>query len=110
MNETPPLPQPSGATCANCGAAQNANAPYCTNCGAPMQAATPSGSLSSASKIIMSIALGFGALMFGAVGACFVFLGGIEGGTMDWTYLLFVGVPVVAAIACIWGIFRVQRK
>lgn len=110
MNETPPLPQPGGATYANCGAAQNANTPYCTNCGAPMRAAT-SGTLSSASKIIISIALGFGALMFGAVGACFVFLGGIEGGNrFDPTILLFVGVPTLLALACIWGIFRVQRK
>lgn len=109
MNETPPLPQPSGATCPNCGAAQSASVPYCTHCGAPMGTATP-GTLSSASKTIISIALGFGALMFGAVGACFVFLGGIEGGSMDWTFLLFVGVPVLAALACIWGIFKVQSK
>ena len=110
MNETnSPLPQPSGATCPNCGAAQSATAPYCTNCGAPLRAATASG-LSTGSKIGLSIALGFGALMFGAVGACFVFLGGIEGGTMDWTFLLFVGIPALLALACIWGIFRVQRK
>lgn len=110
MNEpNPPLPQPSGATCPNCGAAQSASAPYCTNCGAPLQTVAP-GSLSRSSKVIISIALGFGALMFGAVGGCFVLLGGIEGGSMDWTFLLFVGVPILAALACIWGIFKVQSK
>ncbi len=74
-----------------------------------MSAATPS-HLSSRSKLIISIALGFGALMFGAVGGCFVLLGGIETGSFSWFSLVFVGVPVLAALACIWGIFKIQRK
>ncbi len=110
MNEPiSPLPQPSGATCPNCGAAQDASVLYCSNCGAPMSAATPS-HLSSSSKLIISIALGFGALMFGAVGGCFVLLGGIDGSSFSLLGLLFVGVPVLAALACIWGIFKIQRK
>lgn len=110
MNETnSPLPQPSGATCPNCGAAQSAGTLYCSNCGAPMSAKTPS-SMSSSSKLIVSLALGFGALMFGAVGGCFVFLGGVQGGPFDPMFLLFVGVPALLALACLWGIFRVQRR
>ena len=111
MNEnTPPLPQPSGATCPNCGAAQDDKAPFCTHCGAPLQAATPS-KLSSGSKLALSLSLGCGALVFGAVGGCFAFLGRIEGGnSFDPAILLFVGVPALLALACIWGIFKIQRK
>ena len=108
MNETSsPLPPPSGASCPNCGAAQSAGATYCTNCGAPLKVAPAS--LSRTSKIIFSIALGFGALMFGAVGACFVWLGG---GAESFTsaFALFVIVPALAALACLWGIFFIQRK
>ena len=107
---TPPLPQPSGATCPNCGAAQEAKAPFCTNCGALLQAATPSSSLSSVSKMWLSAGLGCGALLFGAVGGCFAFLGRIEGGSYDPTFLLFIGVPFLLVIACIWGIFKIQRQ
>lgn len=110
MKETnSPLPQPSGATCPNCGAAQSTSALYCSNCGAPMSAATPS-HLSSSSKLIVSLALGFGALMFGAVGGCFVFLGGFDTSNITLLGLLFVGVPFLAALACIWSIFKIQRK
>ena len=109
MNENSPLPQPSGATCPNCGAAQNAGVPYCANCGAPMRAATPS-YLSSSSKTLISLALGFGALMFGAIGGCFVFLGGLDTSTFNLWGLVLVGVPILLALACIWGIFKVRRK
>lgn len=109
MNENSPLPQPSAATCPNCGAAQSASAIYCSECGTPMSAATP-GYLSSSSKLIISLALGFGALMFGAVGGCFVLLGGVDSGNISLPGLLLVGVPVLLALACLWGIFKVQRK
>lgn len=110
MNESNfPLPQPGGTTCSNCGAAQDASAPYCTNCGAPMSANAPS-SMSSSSKLIVSFALGFGALLFGAVGGCFVFLGGFDSSSINLLELLLVGAPLLAALACIWGIFKIQRK
>ena len=111
MNETnSPLPQPSGATCPNCGAPQSASAAICSNCGAPLRAATPPGGLSRATKIIASIALAFGALLFGAFGGCIMLIGGIEGGSMDATLLLLIVVPALLAVACIWGIFRIQRQ
>lgn len=108
MNEnTPPLPQPSGATCPNCGTAQSASALYCSNCGAPMNAATPPGSLSQTSKTIASIALGCGALMFGAIGGCFALMGAGEGlGAIS----LLIAIPALAALACLVGIFLVVRK
>ena len=101
-----PLPQPSGATCPNCGAAQSASASYCTNCGAPLNLGSGN-SLSPASKIIVSLALGFGALLFGAFGACFALLG--SEGDLNWTLALFIALPALAAIACIWGIFKVNN-
>ena len=110
MNEISPLPQPGGATCPNCGAAQNAGAPYCTNCGAEMRVPTPS-SLSKSSATILTIVLALGALMFGAIGGCFVLVSRVGGGGgFNLTLALFIGVPLLAALACIWGIFRVQSK
>lgn len=107
MNETnSPLPPSGGAICPNCGATQNAGAPYCTSCGAELRPATP-GPYSQSSKIIVSIALGFGALLFGAIGGCFALLGG---GGFELAFAPFIIVPALAAIGCIWGIFRVLRK
>ena len=107
MNDPAPLPQPSGATCPNCGAAQSADAPYCTNCGAPLRAAA-SGSMSGGAKTIASCALFFGALVFGGVGGCFALLGGAEG--FDSAFALFIIVPALACLACLVGIFLVLRK
>ena len=109
MNETPPLPQPGGATCPNCGAAQSADVAYCSNCGAPMTAATPS-YLSPSSKLIISLALGFGALLFGALGGCFALMGGLDTSSFNLLGLVFVGVPILLALACIWGIFKVRSR
>lgn len=111
MNENSPLPPLGGATCPNCGAAQDANAPYCTNCGAPMQAATSPGSLSQTGKTLATLALGCGALLFGGLGGCLALIG-VMGGSFstDWPYVLVAIVVLLAAAACIWGISRVQSK
>ena len=107
MNEISPLPPPSGKTCPNCGAAQDANAPYCTNCGAPLRAATAPGSLSQSAKIISSLALGCGALMFGACGGCFIMLGLGDASGLGW---LTIAVTALGVLAFLAGIFFVLRK
>ena len=102
-----PPPTPPQKTCPNCGSMQLATAPYCTNCGAPLQA--PKSSTSNATKIIVSLALGVGALMFGAVGACFIWIG-VGSTGFDPTFVLMVGVPALAALGCLVGIFLILRK
>ena len=84
---------------------QLASAPYCTHCGAPLQVATNSNSTTT--KIIVAVALGFGALMFGAVGACFAFIGG---GDFTSAFGLFILLPALAVLGCLWGIYLVLRK
>ena len=106
MSETP-LPQPSGATCPNCGAAQEANAPRCTNCGAPLQAATASAGLSTGAKVVASLALGCGALLFGAFGGCFIMLGLGDASGLGW---VTIAVTVLGVLAFLVGIFFVLRK
>ena len=107
MNETPPLPQPSGATCSNCGAAQDTGVPYCTNCGAPMRAVKPAAGLSKTAKVVSSIALGCGALFFGAIGGCFILLGLGDASGLGW---LTIGVTATIVLGFFVGIFFVLRK
>ncbi len=107
MNETPPLPQPGGATCPNCGAAQDANARLCTNCGAPLQAVTAPAGLSKTAKVVSSLALGCGALFFGAFGGCFIMLGLGDASGLGW---LTIAVTVLGVLAFLVGIFFVLRK
>ena len=110
MNENLHLPQPSGATCSNCGAAQAADSPYCTNCGAPLRVAKPN---SSAFKTVLSIALVFGALGLGALGGCLALIGVMGGDLSTASDRIFLGLALaalVAAAACVWGIFWVQRN
>lgn len=107
MNETPPLPQPSGATCPNCGAAQSASTKLCTNCGMGLRAATPSGSLSQSAKIISSLALGCGALMFGVLGGCFMMLGLGDTSGLGW---LTFAITALGVLGFLVGIFLILRK
>ena len=107
MNDASPLPQPSGATCRNCGAAQSSDAPYCTQCGAPLRAAA-SGSMSGVAKAIAACALFFGAMVFGGIGGCFALVGGSN--SFDSTFALFIIVPALACVACLVGFFLVLRK
>ena len=107
MNENPPLPQPSGATCPNCGAAQNAGVTYCTNCGVPLFPATKTG-LSQTVKTVLSVVLSLAALGFGAFGSCFALLGALGGADKS---LLGIGIgALIAAAACVWAIVSIQRR
>ena len=118
MNETPPLPQPSGATCPNCGAAQSAGARVCSNCGAPLQSAKPS----LGRKILkwfLTTLLSLTAAAFGAFGACAGIIamignadssGAYGGGATTMQFVLW-GVGIVGAMAvCAWLIRVVNRK
>ena len=98
---TPPLPQPAGATCSNCGAAQSVSAPFCTACGAARRAATAG--LSTGAKVISSLALGCGALFFGALGGCFFLMGADNGG-------ITIAVTILVVLGFLVGIFLVLRK
>ena len=99
--ESSPLPQPSGITCSNCGAAQNAGTQRCSNCGAVLAPVRKSG-LSVAAKIFLSLAVLVGAVGFGVFGACLISIGAGDAG-----YLYgFIGLVVLGALACIWAIFR----
>ncbi len=107
MNSDSPLPQPSGVTCPHCGAALGAGTLRCSHCGAPI--GTPASSaLSAGTKTLLSCLLVLGALGFGTFGACLVFLGG--GVNSDPTFLIFGALIGLAVIACIWGVFRVNKK
>ena len=74
-----------------------------------MSAATPA-HLSSSSKLIISLALGFGALAFGAFGGCVMLLGGFESSSFSLLSVALVGVPIAIALACIWGIFKIRSR
>lgn len=104
----PPLP-PQGAVCPNCGAPRDAGRAYCANCGAPLQG-TAAGA-SSTSKTILSILLALGACAFGSLGACLGLIGVIGGDiSTDWGYIATGLAALVAAVACAWGIFRLNSK
>ena len=118
MNEPPPLPPPSGSICPNCGAAQNAKAPFCTNCGAPLQSA-PQSFARKALKWILTLALSLAAVAIGALGACagiIAMIGnadpsGAYGSGASGTQLFFWAVAVIAAIAlCGWLIRLINQK
>ena len=110
MNEKPPLPPPSGVTCPNCGAGQDAGVAYCSNCGAPLQAAT-SGGPSQTFKTLATLGLGCGVLFFGSLGGCLALLGAFSGNlSAEWPALAFGVAALLLAAACVWGIMRVQRK
>ena len=66
--------------------------------------------MSQTGKVIASLALGCGALIFGGFGGCLVFLGNIGDGSPGPTFYVLVGVAALLTLACIWGIFRIQRK
>lgn len=110
MSEKPPLPPPNGSICPNCGAGQGTNVAFCTNCGAPLQAAT-SGAGAGAGKILISLALAFGAVIFGALGGCIALIGVMGGNFLtDWPYFVVGVAAVLAAIGCVWGLSRMQRR
>ncbi len=100
---------PSDAICPNCGAPRDAGRAYCANCGAPLSG-TVSGT-SSTSKTITSILLAWGACAFGSLGACLGLIG-VMGGNIstDWGYIATGLAALVAAVACGWGIFRLNSK
>ena len=64
-------------------------------------------------KVALSILLTLGALVFGGFGGCMALFAITEGlVSADWT-LISVSVtvvPLAMALACIWGIFRINRK
>lgn len=110
MNSPPPSPSPSGVTCPNCGTPRDAGLVYCANCGAPVQG-TNSASAGASSKIMLSILLALGAVAFGSLGAC-LGLVGVMGGNFstDWGYSATGVVALVAAVACLLGIRRLNSK
>ena len=115
MNKTPPLPQPSGATCSNCGAAQAAGAKRCTQCGAALPAVAGS-ALPPALRVLLTIPLFLGAVGFGGLGACLgiVSLADLanpsNGLGMGIGFYLLTGAAIVAGLACLWLINRLNRR
>lgn len=57
-------------TCGNCGFGWNEATPYCPRCGASLAPVTRS-KIDGATKAV----LGYGFIIFGAVGACFSYVG-----------------------------------
>lgn len=108
-----PLPQPSGATCPNCGAALPAGTARCSDCGAPIGSRAPS-ALSSIAKVVVSIFLTLVALGLGAFAACLPMLEGIGSGSPNHTTssgtIFVMGAALLMVGGCIWGIFRINRK
>lgn len=101
---------PDGITCPNCGAAQSASVAFCANCGAPLQAAT-AGRASQTAKTLVSLALGFGAFIFGGLGGCLALIGVMGGNfSTDWPFFACGVAAVGLAVGCIWGILRVQKR
>ena len=118
MSELPPLPPPSGATCPNCGAAQDIKAPFCTNCGAPLRSAQPSFAR-KALKFILTLLLSLLSVGIGAFGACAGLIAVIGNADSSGAYgsgatnLQFVlwGAGVIGAIAlCGWLIILVNKN
>ena len=118
MNETPPLPPPSGATCPNCGAPQAADAAICTNCGAALQSAKPSLGRKIL-KWVITTTLSLIAVGIGAFGACAGFIAVIGNSDPSGAYgsgatnLQFFGWAVLiigALVLCAWLIRVVNKK
>ncbi len=105
MNE-PPIPQPHRFTCPRCGFGFDQNASFCPNCGNPL---TPNSSASSL-KIVGQIFLALTALCSGGFGGCIILIFGLDGARGDAGAILVGVIPLLIAVACIWGIFRLARR
>ena len=106
----PPLPQPSGVTCFNCGAALPAGTTRCSNCGA-LLARPRVGGLSPGLKVVASVLLALAALGLGAFGSCAA-LFAVMGGELsaDGTLAAAAAGALIAAAACVWAIFKINKK
>ncbi len=108
----PPLPQPSGVTCPNCGAAQSAGTARCFHCGAPIAPRQGSG-FSALGAFLLSLVLALVALGLGGIGSCMVILAASDASGDRASSLVFAGLGLlvlVPALACLWAIGRLNRK
>ncbi len=113
MNENSPLP-PSGPICPNCGAARSASVAFCANCGAALPPVKSKNPLALVGKILVVFVLFTGAIGLGALGACFMILGGIGGGGANnpssgaLTMLGFAALLAILGVS--WIVFWARRE
>ena len=106
-NSPPPLP-PGGSNCPNCGTVQAKGAPYCSNCGASLATAQAP----STSKTVYSVLLAMAALGFGAYGGCIALIVVMGGASPRDNLTIYAtgAIALLLAAACVWVIFRIQRR
>ena len=108
MNQPPipPVPESQGRNCPNCGQAVSSEAQRCPHCGATLVVSSGP----SVWKVLGACALAVLALGFGALGACFMLIGGVSLASGD-TSAALIAVPIVGVAAlCLWGAIRLLKR
>lgn len=102
----PPLPSPHRFTCSNCGFGWDEATPYCPHCG---QAQAPLQRPRAGAGVL--IALGCGFIVFGAMGACFSYIGlGQAFDSSPANAFSFMGLALIAlALFLLWKLVRGGR-